>query len=279
MNLSNFVGGDGRECNVGFGDPIVWLEKKRTLFMGASMNGDYLLVPFSAAGIGGLAELLVYIEKLVCEVSGLPTEEVLRREACRYLDGRRFARPGIGLFARTPELFSNAMQQEIDTALLLFFGSILEGQDLGSSGTLLSMDVSEKTKAIVDVIVEGFFDKNTSTSVGEELLIKSRATEIPVKGAFRAADGAALPDPVFCQIHGEIDGIRGKNRSVYILDCDGKTRTLFFDEAKFKSLLRDKVLDGCVYSFVIKSEWVSHQKSLDYLESFELCVDQANALI
>lgn len=197
MNLSNFVGGDGRECNLGFGDPVVWLEKKRTLFMGESRNGDYLLVPFSAAGIGGLAELLRYIEKLVCELSGISAEDVMRKEACRYVDGRRLARPGIGLFAGSPELFSPDMRQDIETALMLFLGSILEGQDLGSSESLLSMDISEKSRAIVDVITEEFLGNNTASAVGEELVLKSGTTEIPVKGAYRSAGGLPLPDPVF----------------------------------------------------------------------------------
>jgi hypothetical protein len=57
-------------------------------------------------------------------------------------------------------------------------------------------------------------------------------------------------------------------RTVFLNIGERKSIAILFDEATFKNPLRQSVLDGSMYDFVIETEWISHDKKVESLMSF-----------
>lgn len=66
----------------------------------------------------------------------------------------------------------------------------------------------------------------------------------------------------------QIDGLRGMTRTAFLNVGERKSIAILFDEAAFKEPLRNRVLDGLMYEFVIETEWISNDKKVDSLVSF-----------
>lgn len=273
MEAKDFVGSG---CGRGLGDPIVWLEKRRNIVMKESVSGDYLLVPLSAVGKSGFsAGVLNCVGQVVLELGGISAEDVLQMEALRYLDDRRFVRPGVGIFPKKPDLFNSKVRQEIGEALMLLFDLILEGRGVNILDSIFSMGVKENSRRVVNDVAEGFLRNNKLRSAGEEMILKTGVGEIFIKGNYRSGENLPLPELETRELRGEIDGIVGRDNFIYIILDDGRVETIYYDRVRFEKQLRDKVLDRSIYKFDIERDWIGQKKSVDYLLSFELCSKKA----
>lgn len=250
---------------------IVVLEHLRPITFRESDDSSFQLGPMHAINWTSSLEILTHLLKLVCAVSGLGEEYFTISPAFHYEIGRRAAKPTVGIFANDGVVIEVGILREIDVALASFCRRVLEGQEIQGQEQLFPTNISARTSAIVVSMADEFLLALDGKKVGEARLLRTSSSELMVAGAYRPRCDRPLPAPDQWSVVGEIDGIRGITRTAFINVGRGKTIAILYDESAFKSRLRQRVLDGSIYDFVIESEWIAHEKKVDSLVSFRLC--------
>ena len=263
------TGGVGAHCPHELKSLVVWLEHLRPVVFQESDDPSFQLGPtMHAINWASSLDFLPHVQKLTCDISGLGPENFTVSPAFHYEDGRRVAWPSVGIFAKEGVLITADMFCDLDAALVSFCRGVLEGQEIVGQEQFFPVPISEKTAAIVTSLASDFLASFGGKKVGEARLLKTRNCEILVAGTYRPKRDLPLPDPERWTVTGEIDGLRGMTRTVFLNIGERKSIAILFDEATFKNPLRQRVLDGSMYDFVIETEWISHDKKVDSLVSF-----------
>jgi hypothetical protein len=214
-------------------------------------------------------ELLRHIFNLVLFTTDLKEEDFVVMPAFRYTDSHRHvAKPGAGLFANEGVEISDSLNNTIAGVLTMFCMSVLTGQENSAQEQLFSIELPPEIREKTLIFAEDFLGSHGGKKVGEALLVKTTCSENLLAGTYRPAKDSPLPSPINWNVSGEIDGIRGKLRTIYISVGEKKVIPILFDEEKFKEQLRCRVLDELIYDFEVETEWISIEKSIDHLVSF-----------
>lgn len=266
MNSSSepIYGGQFGGCNV----PVVWLEHARAVSFRESDDLRFQLGPLHAINWVPSLDFLPHLLELTCHVSGIDKANFTVSPAFRYEEGsRRLAKPGVGIFPNSDANILDEVLVEIDAALMSFYRFVLQGQEIAGQDQFFPVEISEKTVEVVVSLAENFLASFGGKKVGEPHLLKTKSCEFLVAGTYRPKNEASLPDSERWSVVGEIDGLRGMTRTAFINIEHRKTLAILFDEDSFKKPLRDRVLDGAMYEFVIDTEWISADKKIDSLVS------------
>ena len=247
--------------------PLVWLEHARALCFQESDDLNFQLGPLHAINWAASLDFLPHLLELTCHVTGIDQASFTVSPAFRYEDGRRVAKPGVGIFPSHDAAIPDEVLLEISAALTVFFQRVLEGQEISGQEQLFPLEISEPTNEVVGELADKFLAGVSGKKVGEPHLLRTKNSEMLVAGAYRPTKDLPLHEPVRWTVVGEIDGLRGMTRTVFICTESRKTLAVFFDEKSFKELLRNRVLDGQVYEFDITTEWISHGRKVDSLVS------------
>lgn len=250
--------------------PVVWLEHVRPVIFQQSNDPNFQLGPMHAINWASSLDFLPHILKLTCDVSGLNQGDFVLSPAFHYEEGRRVGKPSVGIFANEGVIIESDVLRELDAALISFCRCVLERQEIAGQEEFFPVDISERSAARVASLADNFLASFGGKKVGEPRRLKTKISEILVAGTYRPKKDMRLPDPDKWTAVGEIDGLRGVIRTAFLNIGERKTIAILFDEALFKELLRNRVLDGVVYEFLIETEWISHEKKVDSLVSFRL---------
>lgn len=251
--------------------PLVWLEHARALCFQESVDLNFQLGPLHAINWAASLDFLPHLLELTCHVTGISQANFAVSPAFRYEDGRRVAKPGVGIFPRHDAAIPDEVLLEITAALTVFFHRVLEGQEISGQEQLFPLEISEKTNEVVGVLADKFLAGVSGKKVGEPHLLRTKNCEMLVAGAYRPTKDLPLPEPVRWTAVGEIDGLRGMTRTVFICTESRKTLAILFDEESFKKPLRDRLFDGSMYELIIETEWISPGKKIDRLVSIDSC--------
>lgn len=261
--------GVGGLCSHESKAPVVWLEHLRPVVFQESDDPSFQLGPMHSIDWASSLGFLPHVQKLICDVSGLGPESFIVSPAFHYEEGRRVARPSVGIFANEGVVIAANMLCELDVALMAFCRSVLEGQEIVGQEQFFPLQISDKNAAIVSALACEFLACFGAKKVGEARLLKTRNCEVLVAGTYRPKKDSPLPNPERWTVTGEIDGLRGMTRTVFINIGERKSLSPHFDEATFINPLRQRVLNGSMYDFVIETEWISHDRKVDSLVSFQ----------
>ena len=265
----------GGNCHVGLKAPIVWIELSRPVLFQESDDPSFILAPMHSINWNSLFECLPQIMIVIGEVTGLDQSDFTVSPALQYLQGRRVAKPGIGVFTNAGIQIGNAVEQKLENALTWLFYSILQGRDVVGQSEIFPVEIDGSLLEKIAPIIDGFLSSSGGKRVGEARVLKTKGGDILVSGNYRLYENHSLPEPQRRTIKGEIDGLRGITRTVFVNIGDRKTLAVLFDEARFKEQLRGRVLDGLVYDFVVETEWIAYDKSVDTLVSYAQCVKES----
>jgi hypothetical protein len=248
--------------------PVVCLEHLRPLLFQTIIDPSFQLGALHSVDWTPSLDFLSRLLKLVCSVSGLDESDFTVTPLFHYGDGRHVAKPGVGIFANDGVTLDDEVLLKIDNALTAFCRSVLAGQEIGGQDQFFPLEAAEGNAEVVANLVDDFLATHGGKRVGEARLLKTKNQEMLIAGAYRSMNDAPLPAPARWTVTGEIDGLRGKLRTVYISLTERKTIAVLFDEMRFKELLRCRIFDDLLYEFVIETEWVARDKSVDSLISF-----------
>lgn len=254
-----------------FKAPVVWLEHARAVCFRESDDLSFQLGPLHAINWSPSLDLLPHLLQLTCHISGVGQDDFIVSPAFRYECDRHIAKPGVGIFTNNCVSISNEVLSEIEVALTAFCRRVLEGQEVVDQEQFFAVELSEKTAEIVKNQADQFLLLFAGKKVGEPRLLKTQNCKMLVAGTYRSRESVALPDLERWTAIGEVDGLRGMTRTVFIGTANRKTIGVYFDEESFKRPLRDRVLDGAMYEFVIETEWISPDKKIDSLVSIRPC--------
>lgn len=258
--------------------PFVWLEFLRPLMFYPSSDPSFQPGALHVIDWKPSLELLREIFNLICITAELKEEDFDFMPAFRYTDpSRRVAKPGIGIFSRDGVDICDSLNQTVAATLASFRTIVLTGQENSAQEQLFANELPPETHNKILTFAEEFLVTHGGKKVGEARLLKTAFSEILLAGTYRPAKDSPLPPPVKWSVSGEIDGIRGKLRTIYVEVGEKKTISIFFNEKNFKKKLRCKVLDELTYDFEIETEWISREKSVDYLVSFTPSASRAAA--
>ena len=249
---------------------IAWLESMRPIAIQECDDPGFRPAPYDTINWTPLKDFQRYVLRLVCEVCGVSQQNLTESPAFQDVN-HRLKKPCVAIMTTADFLIPNEMQGELDAALTHFCRLVLEGQEIEGQEQFFPVEPSERTIEIVTSLAEEFLATVSGKKVGEPRLLKTRDCEIFVSGTYRQKKDKPLPEPERWTVIGEIDGLRGAIRSVFVVTEERKTLPIVFDEAKFKNPLRDRVLDGEKYQFVIETEWIAHDRKVDTLMSFDFC--------
>lgn len=272
--------GDESLCEIGdgghheFKSPIIWLGHVRPLIFQESQDARFQMGAMHAIDWSSLMDFLPQVVKLTCQVCALKENDLIVTPAFHYEQGRRVAKPGVGIFPNDGVIVSEETERELDAAFTCFAHSILKRQEIAGQDQIFPVEISERSAASVAAVVNDFLINSGGKKVGEPRMLRTMGCEILVSGTYRTKNEKALPEPKRKVVLAEIDGMRGMIRTIFLNIGDRKTITLLFDEARFKEELRSRVLDGLVYEFVIDTEWIAIDKTVDTLVSFSPCSDE-----
>jgi hypothetical protein len=118
-------------------------------------------------------------------------------------------------------------------------------------------------------VVDEFQKKFGGKQIKEARFVKTRTLEGFLAGRVKHSKDCELPPPTRSSLAGKIDGIRGRLRTTYIAVSERKTVSVLFDEAKFLEILLPRILDTKIYEFELETEWISADKSITNLISFQ----------
>ena len=261
---------EGRKSN-DFKAPFVWLEHARAVCLRESDDLIFQLGPLHAINWSPSLDFQNHVLELICHVSRVGQDDFIVSPALRYGCDRYLAKPGVGIFTNYRVTISNETLSEIEAALTAFCRRVLEGQEVVDQEQLFRVELSEKTDEIVKALADNFLSLFGGKKVGEPRLLKTKNCEMLVAGTYRSRESVPLPDLERWTAIGEVDGLRGMTRTVFIVTANRKTIVVYFDEESFKKPLCDRVLDGAMYEFVIETEWISPDKKIDSLVSIRPC--------
>jgi len=144
-------------------------------------------------------------------------------------------------------------------------------------GDFFPVETPEDDSDIAE-LVEDFLGRHGGKSVGEARFLKTQNRQLLIAGKYRARPDQPLQNLDPWTITGEIDGLRGKSRLLYINVTERKTIEVVFDVQCFKDQLLSRVLDGKCYQFTIKTEVAAQDRApYDTLVSFSSCeTDEAS---
>ena len=257
---------DGHKHN--FKMPVVCLEHVRPLLFQTIIDPNFQLGALHSIDWAPSLDFLPHILKLVCRVSGFDESNFTVTPLFRYQDGRHVAKPGVGIFANDGVPLDDEILLKIDNALTSFCRSVLAGQEIDGQDQFFPVVTPEDNAEVVTKLVDDFLVTYSGKKVGETRLLKTRNREMLLAGTYRSMKDAPLPAPVRWTVTGEIDGLRGKSRTLYVNLTERKTIAVLFDEERFKEPLRCRILDDLLYEFVIETEWIARDKTVDSLISF-----------
>lgn len=248
--------------------PVVCLEHVRPLLFQTIVDPSFQLGALHSIDWAPSLGFLPHVLKLICLVSGLDESNFTVTPLFRYQDGRHVAQPGVGIFANDGVTLNDEDLLKIDNTLTSFCRSVLAGQEIDGQDQFFPVVTPENNAEVVAKLVDDFLVTHSGKRVGEARLLRTRNREMLLAGTYRSMKDAPLPAPVRWTITGQIDGLRGKSRTVYINLTERKTIAVLFDEERFKESLRCRILDDLLYEFVIETEWIARDKSVDSLISF-----------
>lgn len=251
--------------------PIVWLEHERAVVFQESSDLNFKLGPIHTISWASSLDFLPHLLELTCNVSGIDPAGFTVSPAFHFEEGMRVARPGVGIFPNGDTNIPGEVRIEMDRALTAFCRRVLKDQEVVGQQEFFPVEISAKTAEIVASLTDNFLASFGGKKVGEPRLLRTKSCEILIKGAYIQKNDVSLPDPETWTIVGEIDGLRGMTRTVYVYTEDRKTLAILFDEESFKEPLRSRVLDGLRYEFDITTEWISPGKKIDSLVSIRPC--------
>ena len=254
-----------------FKAPVIWVEHVRALVFNESNDATFQLGAMHAIEWGPLLSFLPHILKLTCHLSGLDQACFTVTPAFHFEQGRRVAKPGVGIFENEGVIICEEKRQELEVALTCFCRGVLQGQEVTGQDQLFPIELTERSAESVAALVVDFLKSSGGKKVGEARMLKTNGTEILIAGTYRPIKDKSLPGPTRRTVMGQIDGLRGATRTVFVNLSDRKTAAVLFDESRFKQQLRARVLDGLIYAFVIETEWISNDKTVDTLVSFSPC--------
>jgi len=248
--------------------PVVCLEHVRPLLFQTINDPDFQLGALHSIDWAPSLDFLTYLLKLVCSITGLDESNFTVTPLFRYQDSRHVAKPGVGIFANNGVPIDDEHLLAIDNALTSFCRSVLAGQEIDGQGQFFPVDRPEGSAEIVANMIDDFLVTHSGKKVGETRILKTRSQEMLLAGIYRSMRDEPLPAPVKWTVTGEIDGLRGKSRTLYINLTERKTIAVLFDEERFKESLRCRILDDRLYDFEIETEWIARDKTVDSLISF-----------
>ena len=251
-----------------FKPPVIWLEHVRALVFQESNDSSFQLGAMHAIEWAPLLCFVPHILRLTCDVSGLDQAYFTVTPAFHFERGRRVAKPGVGIFENDGASISEEKRQELEVALTCFCRGVLQGQELTGQDQLFPIELSDRSAESVAALVDDFLKSSGGKKVGEARMLKTNGTEILVAGTYRPMKDKSLPGPTKRTVIGQIDGLRGATRTIFVNLSDRKTTAVLFDENRFKQQLRTRVLDGLNYALVIETEWIGNDKTVDTLVSF-----------
>lgn len=269
--------GAGHQHN--FKTPVIWLEHVRALIFQESIDTSFQMGAIHAIDWSSLLNFLPHVLKLTCAVTGRDGGDFTVSPAFHFEQNRRTAKPGIGIFENEGVAIGEEKLRELDAALTCFCRCVLQGQEIVGQDLIFPIEISERSADCVATLVDDFLTSSGGKKVGEARLLKTSGCEILVAGSYRPIKDKPLPYPKRKTITGKIDGLRGMIRTLFVNIGERKTIAVLFDEGRFKEPLRSRVLDDLVYSFVIDTEWVAHDKTVDTLVSFAPCDGGEPALL
>jgi hypothetical protein len=258
--------------------PVVCLEHVRPLLFQTIIDPNFQLGALHSIDWAPSLDFLPHVLKLVCCVSGFDESNFTVTSLLRYQDGRHVAKPGVGIFANDGVSLDDEHLLKIDNALTSFCRSVLVGQEIDGQEQFFPVATPENNAEVVAKLVDDFLVIYSGKKVGETRLLKTRNREMLLAGTYRSMKDAPLPAPVRWPVTGEIDGLRGKSRTLYVNLTERKTIAVLFDEERFKESLRSRILDNLPYDFVIETEWIARDKTVDSLISFCRC-DSGEAIL
>jgi hypothetical protein len=256
--------------------PFIWLEFLRPVMFYPSSDPSFQPGALHAIDWKPSLERLRHIFNLVCFTTDLKEEDFVVMPAFRYTDPQRHvAKPGAGLFANEGVEISDSLNNTIAGVLTMFCMTVLTSQDNADQQQLFSSDLPPETREKTLIFAENFLASRGGKKVGDALLVRTTCNENLWTGTYRPAKDSPLPIPTKWNVSGEIDGVRGKLRTVYINVGEKKIIPILFDEEKFREQLRCRVLDELIYDFEVETEWIAIDKSIDRLVSFAPGLDGA----
>lgn len=258
--------------------PVVCLEHVRPLLFQTINDPDFQLGALHSIDWASSLDFLPHVLKLVCSVSGHEESNFTVTPLFRYEDGRHVAKPGVGIFANEGVPLDDEHLLKIDNALTSFCRSVLAGQEIDGQDQFFPVVTSEDNAKVIAKLVDDFLVTYSGKKVGETRLLKTRNREMLLAGTYRSMKDEPLPAPVRWTVTGAIDGLRGKLRTLYINLTERKTIAVLFDEERFKESLRCRILDDLLYEFVIETEWIARDKTVDSLISF-CCSDSGETVL
>lgn len=245
--------------------PIVWLENVRPISFKTAVDPTFQLGALNAIEWGPSLDFVPTILKVICMTSRYDESNFTITPLLRHITGRQVAKPGVGIFANEGVVFSDSEQCTLDSTLTSFCQNVLNHQEIVGQDQLFVVEIQQNYREIIFELAEDFLTHFAGKSVGEPRLLRTRSCEILVAGTYRSCKDRPLPPPIRWSASGQIDGIRGKLRTLYVNVTERKTLQIKFDEERYEEPLRLRTLDKLFYCFEIETEWISTQKSVDRL--------------
>ena len=220
---------------------VVLMEHLRPLHFHKCCDPDFQMGPWHSIRWEPSLDFLDSLLDVVCEVGGFCQEDFTISPALKYSNNYLVATPTVGIFANDNIFFDGGVKREIDLALAAFCSCVIDGQEIAEQKQLFPSEISQPSMEIVMSLASKFLEAAHGKRIGEARLLKTSNGELLVSGAFRPPKDAPLPSPQRWSVVGEIDGIRGVARTIFLNVIGGKTIAIFFDESTFKERLRQMV--------------------------------------
>jgi hypothetical protein len=251
--------------------PVIWVEHLRPIVFQTVDDPSFQLGALHSIDWTPSLDFLSHLLKLTCLVTGFDESKFTVTSLLRYQDGRSLAKPGVGIFANDDAEIGDEILHSLEVAAAFFCHSVLVGQEVIGQEKLFPTETPDDTQEALRDLIDDFLSNFGGKRVGEARLLKTRSCELLVVGSYLTAKDQPLPEPATWYATGEIDGIRGVQRTLYIKVSERKTISIFFDEQEFRERLRHQIMDKQIYEFVIETAWIASGKSIDSLIMYRRC--------
>ena len=259
---------DDGECHSSnFMTLVTWLEFKRQIVIQKNNDPNFLVAAFDTIDWNPLKEFQHYVLKLICEVCDVSQKNFSISAAFKDVN-KNTKIPSVAIMAKDSSIITSDMLDKLDKALIFFCQLVLKGHQVDGQGHFFPIDLPEETAEIVASVADDFLTTEGGKKIGEPRLLKTARNEILICGTYLQKNDRPLPAPERRLVTGEIDGLRGATRHLFVITDNSKTLTIIFDEAIFKIPLRNCILDGHRYELEIESAYVDYNKKFDTLISF-----------